>query len=918
MIGGAIANLFVRLTADTSPLSRGFDHLGREVDKVENKVTRAGDRMASTGRKMTMGITVPLVAIGAAGIKAASDLETTFAQIEGLAEATSAEIAVMRDHVMSLSGETGRGPQELADGMMFIASSGLAGQVALDALTVSAKAAAAGMGETEIIADLVTSAINAYGAEALSAAQVTDDLTAAVRLGKAEPDEMANAMSRVLPVASAMGVEFHEIAAAFAAMSLSGNSAEESATQIRGILATILSPSKQASDALASVGLSAEGLQKSLADDGLLATLQLLVARMGDNVQATEAVFGNVRALTGVMNMLGANVESTEGIFESMTDTTGSLDEAFAAVAGTSGFAMDQAWASLQTSLIAIGEHLLPLVIKAADALSALLDVFASAPAPIQTAAIAVGAVAAAMGPLIWLTGTLTAAWGKMAATALGKRIAEMAGGMRGLATAMGGATAVAGAAIGVWMMWDHVMGKARDTARDFFSGSDGVLTRLTKGLKDGSVTMGDATAKIAAMRDEVARLNNEADSSRAPWDADKRAALRAAADEVDNYADNLEALTQIAKEVALATGSQEDAVLSWLVTQQEAGVTYTDLEAAVEAYRIELLKAEGVTPELAEEIANMGQEATDAEVAVKQMEEALKEWERTVRGQFDPIFGFTDGLVSVEDAQRAVTEAQHDLNEAYRQGDQAGVVKAQRDLDDAYRDSVGAALDLDIASRRLEEGLRHGQVSIEDATAAIDSWEESGRISAATADHWRQKIASLHDKLVETGGYKGTAHIGVHADTAQAETGLLGVINRLRELARLKIEVAGHIEGKAQAIMDRADAWNARRANLTAAEARAAMGSIPGRWAGGPVIPGRLYITDEPYHGGPGELFAPSSAGRILSAAQAEGVRRAATAEPRSERPIEVINKVYLDGRQIAETSNRAARSRAGREGDW
>ena len=71
--------------------------------------------------------------------------------------------------VLKLSGSTARAPQELADAMFFITSAGIDAADAAGVLEASAKAAAVGLGDTATIADLATSAMNAYGKENLSA-----------------------------------------------------------------------------------------------------------------------------------------------------------------------------------------------------------------------------------------------------------------------------------------------------------------------------------------------------------------------------------------------------------------------------------------------------------------------------------------------------------------------------------------------------------------------------------------------------------------------------------------------------------------------------------------------------------------------------------------------------------------------------
>jgi TP901 family phage tail tape measure protein len=401
----------VRLRAETTAYRQGMrDARGATDEFVRGSMDgldRSSAKMRQVGGTLTRRVTLPLIAAGAGAVKMSADFDTSMAKIVGLVGLGADEVDGMRESVMRLAGETGQAPRELADALFYITSAGLEGQVALDVLEQSARGAAAGLGDAATIADLSTSAMNAYGADVLGAAEATDTLTNAVRLGKLEPDSLAGAMGRVLPVASAMGVEFHEVGAAFAAMSRTGTGANEAATQLRGILNTILSPTEQARDALAGVGLSVEGLQTSLREDGLLATLELMVGSLGDNVTASEAVFGNIRALSGVMDMLGGNVDDTRMIFDEMTRSAGLTDEAFGAIPDHV-MRSRQAFAEMQSALIELGGALAPLFISVAEVATAFASWFANLPGPARTAALAVLGIAAAAGPLLTMAGNLT------------------------------------------------------------------------------------------------------------------------------------------------------------------------------------------------------------------------------------------------------------------------------------------------------------------------------------------------------------------------------------------------------------------------------------------------------------------------------------------------------------------------------
>ena len=365
--------------------------------------TRAGKCAAAAGAaaKAASGpLTMGLLAVGGAAVKAATDFDDSMTKIESLVGIAGAEVAAMKESVRDLSGQTAQAPAKLADAMFFIQSAGLRGATAMETLEASARAAAGGLGDVSEIADLATSALNAYGAENLSAVDATDVLTAAVREGKLEASELAGSMGRVLPIASAMGVRFDEVGAAFAALSRTGTNAAEAATQVRGILSSLLRPTKQAEEALTGMGLSSEGLRRQIQDEGLLATLQTLAEEFDGNAAASASVFGNIRALSGVMDLMGENVATTEAIFASMTDTTGTLNDAFAVVSDPAGFKFRQALADIQEALVGIGERALPIVLTMLEGAREMAGAFAALPRPVKLAAAAVAAFVVASGPI--------------------------------------------------------------------------------------------------------------------------------------------------------------------------------------------------------------------------------------------------------------------------------------------------------------------------------------------------------------------------------------------------------------------------------------------------------------------------------------------------------------------------------------
>jgi TP901 family phage tail tape measure protein len=397
-----------RAAADIKALQAASMSMGARMQNVGSQMQDFGRSVSKVGKSMTVGVTLPIVGVGVAATKMAMDFDTSLTKMVSLVGLTRGEVDGMRGDIIEMASQYGKSAKEAADAMFFITSAGLRGSDAMDTLEASLKGAAIGLGDVQTIADLATSAMNAYGPSVLSAGKATSILRTAVEQGKLESSELAGAMGSVLPIASALGVNFDEVAAAMAAMSRTGTNAAQASTQVRGILSQIAKESPKGAKALKSVGLSYEGLRKQLKEEGLLATLQTLVKAFDGNTVATSAFFGNVRALTGVMDLLGPAAQTTEDIFGTLAATTAEdLNPAFDAAADTTGFKLQKAFATLKNSLIEFGDVIAPFVAQFADKIGQLGQAFQNLSPQTKQFIVQGLAIAAAIGPVLLVVGKL-------------------------------------------------------------------------------------------------------------------------------------------------------------------------------------------------------------------------------------------------------------------------------------------------------------------------------------------------------------------------------------------------------------------------------------------------------------------------------------------------------------------------------
>ena len=330
------------------------------LENVQRKLNNFSSNLNVMGRQLGLAGGA-ITAFSGLSVKAFASFEDELAKIIGLVGVPAEQLANWRKPLLDIASATAVGPQNLAEALFFITSAGLRGKEAIEVLEQAARAQAAGMGEAKTIADLTTSAINAYGSENLSAADAANALTEAIRLGKLEPATMANAIGRVIPLTSAMNVEFNELAGLMAAMSKTGTPVEEAVTSIQAIMTTLLNPTREAEDALSGVGLSLADLRKQVADEGILSMLVGLKEAFDGNIESTAAVFGNVRALRGVLDLLGPQMQGNIDLLDEMTDSTGILNEAFGPVSQTIGFKMRKATVQGQIALLEFGRAIEPI-----------------------------------------------------------------------------------------------------------------------------------------------------------------------------------------------------------------------------------------------------------------------------------------------------------------------------------------------------------------------------------------------------------------------------------------------------------------------------------------------------------------------------------------------------------------------------
>jgi TP901 family phage tail tape measure protein len=399
----SIASTNISIGANLTGLQRGLKIARRSLKNFGASAKRLGSNI-------TRNVSVPFAAAGTAGVKMATDLESSFAKIENLVGITGKALDNFKTSVKGVSAATGQSQQALSEALFTVASAGLRGAEATEVLEASAKASAIGLGDTQQVAQALTGVLQAYAKDGLTAAQATDTLTAIVREGNLEAEALAPTLGRVVGVASQLGISFEEVGANIATFTRLGVPAEEAVVGLRGIMTSFLKPTTDAEKALATLGLTAGDLRTMVGEQGLQSTLAFLMESFKGNDAAIASVFGNVRALSAVLGTAGAQGETYAQVLKNISNSTGIVDEGFKNVSQSSGFKFQQTLNSLRNAGIELGAALLPLVTKIAQFITKAINSFRDLSTETKTAILTLTAIVAAGGPIISAIGFISTA----------------------------------------------------------------------------------------------------------------------------------------------------------------------------------------------------------------------------------------------------------------------------------------------------------------------------------------------------------------------------------------------------------------------------------------------------------------------------------------------------------------------------
>ena len=180
----------------------------------------------------------------------------------------------------------------------------------------------------------------------------------AVRFGKTTVDELATNISKVTPIASALGVGFDEVGASLAVLTASGVPTAEAATQMKGAMAELGKAGSVADKAFKAVNRGGS-FTDFIADGGSLVEA-LVKMKVGGEITDKSVIdmFGSIEAGSAVLSLTKNGGLAMVEVMDEMNDSAGATDKAFDVMSETTGFKINQLKATFKVLAIQIGTKL--------------------------------------------------------------------------------------------------------------------------------------------------------------------------------------------------------------------------------------------------------------------------------------------------------------------------------------------------------------------------------------------------------------------------------------------------------------------------------------------------------------------------------------------------------------------------------
>jgi TP901 family phage tail tape measure protein len=408
-------------------------NLARQEAAIMNKVMLDGSNQLINwgkntqwaGRQLTVGLTVPLVAFGAAAQKAFREADAELVRLTkvygGLAATSAADLAQVRKDVSAtakeIAGAYGVAYKDTISLAADLAATGKQGNDLLQATQQTTRLAVLGEVDRQDAMKATLAIQNAFKQNTDELTQSIDFLNAVENQTSTSLADLTEAIPKAGPVIKSLGGDVKDLALYLTAMKEGGVNAAEGANAIKSAMASLINPTKVATEQFAGFGINLKGIVNDNAGDltGTIMALQAALDKLNplDKSRAIEQLFGKFQfaRMSALFENLGKQGSQTLQVMDLMKASASDLanisSRELTMMTESASGQFKRAWASVQADLAQTGEQFLKISTKVLKVVDSIIKFFQHLPGPVKTFLNALGGITAIAGPLIMMAGVM-------------------------------------------------------------------------------------------------------------------------------------------------------------------------------------------------------------------------------------------------------------------------------------------------------------------------------------------------------------------------------------------------------------------------------------------------------------------------------------------------------------------------------
>ncbi|HII4424985.1 TPA: phage tail tape measure protein [Clostridium perfringens] len=422
-------------------------------DTIGSAIKDAGQNTKQFGQNMTMGVTVPMGLAGAAATNAGVDFTSAMSALQataGIADKSSESYKTLEEKALAMGSSTSFSASEAADGLKFLALAGWDVETSVSRIEPVLRAAEAGGIDLARCADLVTDSMSAAGVKSEDFAKYLDIVANAQRKSNTSMEQMLEAYIVAGGIFDQLNVPLEESGALLGILANRGTKGSEAGNALISVFSNIITETGQAGKALDALNISlytSEGKQRSIVDVLKEMANKLGVAEDGTSKltekqkQQYAAMVGGKTQFDTLMKLLSGVSGEYDTLKGQLDDSTGSLNEMASTMKDNLGGEIESMKSAIEGSLIKAFNAMEPVLSKVVELITDVANWFSSLDEEQQKNIVTMGAIVAALGPILMGIGNLIIVGGN-AVTLFGK----LGAGATATAGATGGLTSALGA----------------------------------------------------------------------------------------------------------------------------------------------------------------------------------------------------------------------------------------------------------------------------------------------------------------------------------------------------------------------------------------------------------------------------------------------------------------------------------------